>query len=121
MQQIKKIAPPNSLLFIAGRADTPAPEWIQGRYIVASDKCISVGCLAFMDGETEVQLGSALDVRQSEKPAFDGYLPTPERSIVVSTVEREIVLSARVSDRETRIRVWTNHPTEPDKVVIGWG
>jgi hypothetical protein len=73
----------------------------------------------FADGETEVTLGSAGEVDPGELPAFDAMLETPNHAVVVSTVEDETVLSARVPGSETRVRIWVNHPTEPDNIVIG--
>jgi hypothetical protein len=31
------------------------------------------------------------------------------------------VLEAKVSATRTRLRIWTNHPSEPDDVYIGVG
>jgi hypothetical protein len=39
----------------------------------------------------------------------------------VSTVEWENLLEERVPSAITGIRIWVNHPIEPDKVTIGWG
>ncbi len=74
-----------------------------------------------LDGETEVTLGSADDVDPGQSPAFDATLDTPNRAVVVWTVENETVLSAPVPDTETRVRIWVNHPTEPDRIIIGLG
>jgi hypothetical protein len=38
-----------------------------------------------------------------------------------STVEWEKLLEDLVPLENTRIRIWVNHPIEPDKVTIGWG
>jgi hypothetical protein len=54
---------------------------------------------------------------QPSMPRFE----TPSHAVVVWTVEDEMVLSAKVPDAETRVRIWVNHPTEPDKVIIGLG
>jgi hypothetical protein len=74
-----------------------------------------------MDGETDVKLGIATDVDPHTPPAFDGLLETPNLLVVVSTIEWKTVLSAQVMGKKTRIRVWTNRPQEPDKVIIGIG
>jgi hypothetical protein len=75
----------------------------------------------FMDGETEVTLGNSNEVAPSAKPAFDGMLETPNHSVVVSIVGWKTILSSPVAGGTTRVRLWTNHPTEPDKVFIGLG
>jgi hypothetical protein len=50
---------------------------------------------------------------------FDEALLTPTRAIIVSIVPGHGILEARASSSVTRFRVWTNHPTEPDDVIIG--
>jgi hypothetical protein len=46
-------------------------------------------------------------------------LDTPHHMVVVSTVERQTVLETRVPEGRTRVRIWVDHPKEPDKVIIG--
>jgi hypothetical protein len=115
------IAPPNSLLLISDPNRGQGPEFIEGPLILSTPSRISVGCLMFADGETEVTLGTSDEVDPGEPPAFDATLETPSHAVVVWTVEDEMVLSAKVPDAETRVRIWVNHPTEPDKVIIGLG
>jgi hypothetical protein len=73
------------------------------------------------DGPTEFVLGQAYEVDPGSRPAFDGQLETPNRAVVVSTVERDSLLGDGVPTKRTRVRVWVNHPTEPDKVIVGLG
>jgi hypothetical protein len=73
----------------------------------------------WQDGETDVTLGLAREVDPVAMPAFDGPLETPSRLVVIWTVEGKIVLKASVQDTHTRIRIWVNHPREPDRVIIG--
>jgi len=114
-----KIAPPNSLLFVADVAGGEVPEWKRGVPILSSPTCISFRCLTFADGQTDVTLGAAGDVNPGSQPAFDGTLETPSRVVALSTVEKETVLKSPVLGTRARVRIWTNHPTEPDKVIIG--
>ena len=48
-------------------------------------------------------------------------LDTPRRKVAVWTVEWKKLLETRVPTTRTRIRVWINHPTEPDDVYVGVG
>ena len=121
MRFTTRVAPPNSLLFISDPDGGEAPEPIWGELILSTPSCISVGCLMFLDGETEVTLGAADEVNPGELPAFDAELETPNRAVAVWTVERETVLSAAVTTPQTRVRIWVNHPTEPDRVIVGLG
>jgi hypothetical protein len=91
----------------------------KGQRIWVTPSCIAVGCLAFMDGETEVTLGASAEVDPGGIVAFDGLLDTSNRAVVVSTIEGETVLRANVTGARTRVRIWTNDPSEPDEVVIG--
>jgi hypothetical protein len=116
-----KIAPPNSLLLVSDREGGTVPEITRERRLWFTPSCIAIGCLAFMDGETEVTLANTRDVHSDNEPAFDGVLETPSRTVIVWTVERKTLLEAAVDGRRTRVRVWTNHPMEPDKVAIGLG
>jgi hypothetical protein len=114
-----KVAPPNSLLFISDPDGGVAPEPVSGAQILSTPSCISVACLMFQDGETEVTLGPAREVDPGSFAAFDRLLETPNRTVVVSTVDGDTVLEARVPRSMTRVRIWVNRPKEPDQVVIG--
>lgn len=121
MSQSRRIAPPNSLLFIEDISGGEVPRPVRGAQILSTPSCVSVACVAFMDGETEVVLGSASEVDPGGFPAFDGTIATPSRKVVVTTVEEEIVLETPVPDVTTRVRIWTNRMREPDRVKIGVG
>ncbi len=75
----------------------------------------------FADGETLVLLGPATELDPGEPPAFDGMLDTPNRAVVVSTVERQTVLETRVPGTRTRVSIWVDEPVEADKVIVGLG
>ncbi len=95
------------------------PDFERGKLILATASCVAVGCLMYLDGETEVVVGNPSEVAFGRAPAFDGMLETPSHTVVISTVELETVLQAAVPNVRTRIRIWVNHPTEPDKIGIG--
>lgn len=115
------IKPVNSLVFISDTAGGVVPEWIRGGLVLSTPSCISVGCYPEQDGPTEVVLGRGQEVDPGNHPIFDGDLETPNRVVVVSTVEHEKVLEAKVPETLTHVRVWVSHPRWPDKVVIGLG
>ena len=75
----------------------------------------------FADGETLVLLGPAIELDRGEPPAFHGMLATPNRAVVVSTVERHTVPETRVPDNEDPVRIWVDEPVEPDQVVVRLG
>jgi hypothetical protein len=80
-----------------------------------------VGCLADVDGETEFTLGETHDVNPGDPPIFHGKLKTPNYRIVLHTAEDETILQATVPRRETVVRIWVNHPSQPDQVIVGVG
>ncbi len=124
MAQAISIAPPNSLIFVSdpNGGSVPDPDKIAREAgITATDSCVVVCCLAEMDGKTEITMGLADDVDPGGDPGFDGILATPTRAVVVSTVGFDTLLEANAPNLQTRIRVWTNKPKEPDKVVVGIG
>jgi hypothetical protein len=116
-----RVSPPNSLLLICDPAGGKVPDFVPEQLVLATSSCISVGCLTFADGATEITLGPAGEVSPGASPAFDEELETPNRAVTVSTVEWENLLEERVLSATTRVRIWVNHPIEPDKVTIGWG
>jgi hypothetical protein len=61
------------------------------------------------------------EVAPKGRPAFDGNLKTPSETVVVTVVGGHTILDEAVAGRDVRVRVWTNHPSEPDEVIIGLG
>ena len=114
------IAPPNSMFVVSGLKGVEIPD-PSDALIWSTPSCVIVRCLTFCDGETKVTLGSADEVNPGALPACDVTLKTPDREVIVWTVEDETIFRVDVPDAETRVRIWVNHPTEPDKVIVGLG
>jgi hypothetical protein len=74
-----------------------------------------------MDGETTLLIGLAVEVDPGYPAVLDIVLETPSRTVSVTTVEGEILLSGSIGVRSTRVRVWSNREREPDEVRIGLG
>jgi hypothetical protein len=113
------VNPVNSLLFISDLDGGKAPEPIRGAMVLSTPSCISFGTYPEQDGSTEVTLGNMEDVDWRQVPAFQGSLETPNRTVIISTVEREPVLQMRVKNLHTDVKIWLSHPQWPEKVVIG--
>jgi hypothetical protein len=116
-----KVRPVNSLLFISDPNGGEPPIPVRNTRIRSTSSCISVSCSSEQDGPTEVILGMAQEVDPGTDPVFDRDLETPNRAVVVSTVERETVLEAKVPGKRTHVRIWVNHPRWADKVIVGLG
>jgi hypothetical protein len=63
-----------------------------------------------------------LQVAHESSPADDlalaGELLTPTRVLSVPLMEFEDLLATPVASKQTSVRVFTNHPSEPDHVTI---
>lgn len=92
-----------------------------GGHLQYSDTIIRISCLYCYDGDTTVTLGSAREIGLQTPPVFDGQIRTENQKIVVSTAHLDIVLSDDVPTTKTRVRIWENHPSEPDEIVIAHG
>ncbi|MGP9811883.1 hypothetical protein ACTZWT_10265 [Rhodopseudomonas sp. NSM] len=122
MNQTTRCAPPNSIVFLEDPAGGKSPK-IDDRpvSIWATPSCIIVGTLCSMDGETELIVSDQPNDVPPTRPTFDSFLQTPSRVIEVSTSEREILLRCPVETHFTHVRVWTNHLSEPDRVLVVLG
>jgi hypothetical protein len=77
--------------------------------------------MSFMDGMTELAFGPATAVALTAQPQFDGVIDTPSRSVAVSTPEGFIIgVPVPVGDR-TRVRIWIDHPAEPETITVAIG
>ena len=118
---VAKVAPPYSLV----RVEDPRggiiadPEKLRDSSIVATDSCIAITVQYGYDGDIELTLGPGREVDPGSPPAFQGELETPTGQVAVRSVPLETILEHPASKPVTQIRVWTNHPREPDKVIIG--
>lgn len=114
-------APVNSIVFVSDNLRSPPPIPVRGRLVNSNEPCVSIGCYPEIDGETEIILGRIDDVGSSLQLAFDGVLETPNKTLIVSTVDDEILLQDEVDETATRVRVMVSHPRWPERVLIGWG
>lgn len=113
------ISPPHSLIIISEPGRGEIPPSLGGSIIAATASCIAVGCRSEIDGDTELTLGPLNEVGTSTHLAFSGALSTPRKSIAIQTVFNEAILEMAVSSEETRLSIWVNDLSEPDKIVVG--
>jgi hypothetical protein len=114
------MAPPNSIFFFQDASGGKYPD-IDQRYlrIWSTESCIIIACLSFMDGETELTVSD--EGTPPGAPAFEGMLKTPSKVIEVFTSENETLMLCEVASLSTRIRVWTDHPSEPEHIFVALG
>lgn len=116
-----KFAPGNSLVLISENLRSKPPEPILTGMVSYNATCVEVACLPEVDGETTFHFGKVQEVPAGLEMVFDGFLETPGGTLIVATVEEEILFEDKVPEASTRVRVWLSHPRWPDTVVIGWG
>lgn len=122
MRQRGSFAPPNSIFFIEDQTRGKSPEIEEQRPRIWSTRsCIIVGCLMSQDGPTELILSDASGDAIAGTPAFDAILDTPSRVVEVSTSEREVLLRSVVPAHFTRVRIWTDDPSEPEHILVVLG
>lgn len=106
--------------FVIRGGTSPEIEMVEPA-IWATRSCIIVACLCFMDGESELAVSGSASDAPSAVPVFDAVLDTPSRLFRVSTSESETLLRVPVRSHFTRVRVWTDHPREPQHILIVLG
>lgn len=115
------VAPEYVSFYVAGKLNVQVPLDHDYRRIAATQDCINIPCLYWNDGDTTITLGPFGEVHRSDEPAFDNMLNTPDKKIIVFDANEPEMASAVVPTDRTRIRIWVNHPTDPDQVTIAWG
>jgi hypothetical protein len=119
--QTVQISPEYSSFYVAGSREVKVPFGVENKPFVISPECINVSCLMWQDGDTTVSLGWASELDLKKPPSFDGMLSTPFGVVILFDVNTPEIMSMAVPDKETRIRIWTNHPSEPDEVIVALG
>lgn len=116
-----KFAPFDGMFLVDDSYRGDRPENLPLTRIAATPSCLVIGCLMAQEGYTKITLGPAGEVPHEGMIAFDGYLETPNGMIWITTVDGTAIAKQKVGTLKTRIRVWTNHPTEPDRIIVGLG
>ncbi len=114
-----RVAPPNSVVLVEDSSGGEIPDSMKQSLIAATDSCIAVGCMAEDDGETEIVLGSYGSVDADKELVFEGLLQTPNRKLVVRTVRGVTLLELPVPTTETKVVIWVNDSSEPDRIAVG--
>jgi hypothetical protein len=117
MRKTIKTAPANSIFFLEDSGGGRKYPEIDQRHvrIWSTESFIIMGSLPFMDGETELTVSD--EEVPPGSPVFEGMLKTPSKALQVSTSEDEILLRCEVESHSTRVRIWTDHPSEPEKIL----
>jgi hypothetical protein len=120
--QRKFISPPYLQFFISDLMGAEGP--IQGPeklQVISNGAAISVPCQYEEDGETELVVGPAAEVPRLDREVFDGVIPTPSGEVLFSDAEVTTLMTYPARTSKTRIRIWTDGSTLPDRIVVGIG
>lgn len=115
----KTLAPPNSVLLIADINGGEVPTKLKGA-VASTGSCIAVGCKSEVDGKTEVIFGHRNEMPHLTAPDFEGTIATPGKRLAIFTVAGDVVLESPVRAAATRVSVWLNDPSEPDRVIVSF-
>lgn len=115
------IAPEYLSIYVAGRRNVKIPLHMDKQGIFSSPDCINVPALYWNDGDTHVTFGPASEITEARKPDFEGILNTSDKELILFDANEPQYAIADVPSTKTRIRVWIDHPTEPEYVIIAWG
>lgn len=116
-----RIRPAGSVLAITGDEYAEMPEVTAGSSrLWANEWCVFVGTLTDADGETHLQISD--DEFMTDLPlVFDGFIAAPSGRVSVSDAHLTEFGAVPVSVPNARVRVWTNHPSEPTEVLVAIG
>jgi hypothetical protein len=115
------IAPTYLSVYLAGWPLRDVPYNFAEVNIPSTPDCISIPCIYWNEGDTNFVVGAASEISPSTEPNFDGMLNTPYRKLVFFDAEVENFATMPVPTVKTRIRVWIDHPRQPQNVVVAWG
>ena len=112
-------AVPYCLVLVEDVSGGNSPTVTNGVLVVSTGSCIAVGCQCDTEGDTEFRLGTCGEVDPGMPPIFQGHLKTPSQKIMIHSVLGDVVLEMSVPRVESTISIWVNHPTVPDRVIVG--
>jgi hypothetical protein len=115
-----RISPPNGLLLILDPRTGVLPDTLAGSAVASTPSSLAIGTLSEFDGETEVTLARTDDVPNDPtlSLAWEGDLETSGR-LGVLTIYNEALIEVD-ADSTVRIQIWTNDPTEPDRIWVAF-
>jgi hypothetical protein len=110
--------PPNSLILVQDSEGGDIPISMDSSSMAATGSCIAIGTTSDLDEDTEISIGMCEEFDVELEPTFEFYLQVPSRKIVVQTVYIETLIELDLLGQEIFLRIWTNHPTEPNIIQI---
>ena len=110
---------PNGLVFINDRDSRHTPDVSGTEPYWSIPSCLVLACEIDCEGETKIIVGPIAEVREPAEPLLDKILETPSSVLVLRLVPNIIVYEVATGSSHVRVAAWTNHPTQPTRIVIG--
>lgn len=104
--------------YIAGARDVHIPAAVRGASLATNRHCINVGCRMWRDGGVGITLGLYGELEPAGALRLDWRILTPDLLVLLFDANNPELMQLPVTTTNTRIRVWTNHPAEPDEVAV---
>lgn len=112
------IRPMGSFLVIADDIYADMPEFHDGpSRLWANESCIGVGTRADVDGETQLEV-SREPFKTILPLVFDGMIVAPNKRVTISDAHLTEYAAMPVKGDKAHVRVWTNDPREPTRILI---
>lgn len=86
--------------------------------IWATETCVIIGCLVRDEGKTRLVLSNSLEDAPDEPPVFMCDIATPSYILQVIETDLSILMQMETAATKTKLRVWTNHASEPDEITV---
>ena len=123
IQEMKElgVALPTAMLVIMDVASSgEIPKKLGPSRIAATSSSVVVGTRRAADGETSIAVSSG-GVVSPDQPALDVTIDALTQRVNLFSVLHEALCEVRVSSGRVRVRVWTNHPSEPEHIIVVLG
>jgi hypothetical protein len=109
---------PNAVILVMDFTSGRVPDAMDNKLVLATESCIAVGCRSESDGPTELHLARSREIMPHDALVFDGQILTPSKKLSICSIMNEELLSTEVAATTTHVRVFANHPTEPDRILV---
>jgi hypothetical protein len=120
MKLVAKMPSKNGVLLAMDPNAGVVPDSMAGDAIAATESCVAIGTISEYDGDVAIALSDEGPPATFEgaSPRFDGVIRTPSRKVAIVSVDNEAIVEIPVSLPKTRMRIWTNDPSEPDSIAV---
>lgn len=113
------VNPTNSLLLFMDAQAPQIPESMGGKAVAATDSCIAVGTREEYGGPIELRIASADEgINLPALEIYDGVLRVTSGSLAVANIFGKQFVRWPLNTSSVSVRIYTNHSTEPDEIVV---